>query len=54
MSKSEPYRCERCIEEGSYTGALRHGDQPPPVCKNHGKSAEQWVEMKPVKEVKRG
>lgn len=52
--RSEPYVCPQCLKDGSYTGSLRHGDQAPPNCKNHGKNQEQWVEMKPVKEVKRG
>jgi hypothetical protein len=50
MSKSEPYRCVRCLEEGSYNGFLRFPGDPPPVCKNHGKDEEQWLEMEPVEE----
>ena len=48
MNKSEPYRCPRCLEEHSYTGALRFPGDPVPVCKNHGREEEQWVEMRKV------
>ena len=48
MTKSEPYRCPRCIGEGSYVGMLRFPGDPIPVCKSHGKEAHQWVEMEPV------
>ena len=47
--KAKPYRCERCLDEGSYVGLLRFPDDPPPVCKQHGREPEQWVEMEPVK-----
>jgi len=47
--KAQPYRCTRCIEEGSYTGSLRFPGDPPPVCRNHGKDG---VEMDPVNEEK--
>ena len=50
--KSVPYRCEKCLEEGSYTGSLRFAGDPAPVCKNHGKSEEQWIEMTPVEKEK--
>lgn len=46
--KSVPYRCEQCLIEQSYTGALRFPGDPPPKCKNHGKAEENWVEMTPV------
>lgn len=46
--KNEPYRCPRCIEEGTYTGTLRFVGDPIPQCRNHGKADEQHVEMEPV------
>ena len=53
MSKSVPYRCPRCLEEGSYTGALRFLGDPEPVCKGHGKEQHQWVVMEPVQKEKK-
>jgi len=53
MTKSEPFRCPRCLDEGSYTGALRFPGDPVPVCKNHGKAEEQWVRMEPVNKEKK-
>ena len=50
---SIPYVCPRCLSEGSYTGVLHFPGQDEPVCKNHGKSKEQYQPMKPAKEVKR-
>lgn len=50
--KSEPYRCERCLGEGTYNGSLRFSGDPPPTCKGHGKEPHQWVVMEPVKEKK--
>lgn len=53
MSKSIPYVCPRCRDEGSYTGSLRFGEDPEPTCKNHGKDQHQWIRMEPVNKEKK-
>ena len=52
-NRSVPYRCERCIQEGSYNGTLRFDGDEKPVCKGHGKEQHQWVVMEPVQKEKK-